>query len=351
MIDGAGFSDLMILGLGGDDVICSGRGTPLAILAGDGDDRIEMRVISFDHTDDNTADGGEGDDQLVFVGNGAGEARGGEGDDRIVDAARYHSGITVLPGPGDDTVVGSRSTTLAFGGMAGVRISVTEGEADGEGHDTFSDIRAFVGTAGPDTFLGSGSSDSFLGDPRSVATSPTSTSDVAYGGGGPDFLTLAGRARGGEGRDHLLVYGPTAAAWGGPGSDSLRLTAVSCTAACRLRADGGAGVDRLTLWLAGRQGVRVNLTSGRASMGTRGRVALAGVEDVSGTSDRDVIIGNAGPNRLFGAGDDDVLEGRGGRDALTGGRGRDVLVGGKGRDHADGGKDRDRCQAEVRRSC
>ncbi|WP_193614176.1 hypothetical protein [Nocardioides lijunqiniae] len=328
VIDGAGRGSLTILGLGGDDVICSGAGSYVTI------------------------DGGDGDDELLFVGDGDGEGRGGGGDDRLVDATYNWPSVTMVPGPGDDTVVGrARVTRLVFGGSAGVRIVAGDGIADGEGHDTFSGIRRFVGTAASDTFVGSESDDSFRGGPETDGSTPSGAPDVAFGGGGSDFLELVGRAEGGEGSDGLRVHGPNASASGGPGSDRLLLfPGSSCTTACRLHADGGAGLDRVTLNPGGR-GVRVDLTSGRASMGDRGRVSLVGLEDVVGTAYQDVIIGNARPNRLYGEGGHDLLRGRGGADRLYGAGGRDVLDGGGGRDRADGGLARDRCQAEVRRSC
>ncbi|WP_193610190.1 hypothetical protein [Nocardioides lijunqiniae] len=353
VIDGAGRSSLTILGLGGDDVICSGPESPMAIHGGDGDDRIEMRVSPVQHAGDNTADGGAGDDQLVFVGDGYGEGRGGEGDDRFVDSTTSSGFITVTPGPGDDVIVGNLdSTHLVFGGTTGVRISVGDGRAEGEGYDTFSGIQAFVGTVASDTFVGSRGNDRFLGGPWTPRFAPSGAPDRASGGDGHDSLEVVGRAEGGKGGDRLRVYGPTAAAWGGPGDDSLRLFPGStCTAACRLRADGGAGVDRMTLRPEGRQGVRIDLASGRASMGGRGRVALAGVENLIGTKHRDVLIGNARRNSFHGDHGDDVLHGRGGADALTGGRGRDLLVGGRGRDRAYGSSGRDRCRTEVRKGC
>nr|WP_227464682.1 calcium-binding protein [Nocardioides lijunqiniae] len=329
VIDGAGRSSLTILGLGGDDVICSGAGTSVTI------------------------DGGDGDDELLFVGDGDGEGRGGEGDDRLVDATTYDlNSVTMIPGPGDDTVVGhDRVTRLVFGGTAGVRILAADGIADGEGHDTFTGIRRFVGTGASDTFVGSESDDSFRGGPETDGSTPSGAPDVAFGGGGSDFLELVGRAEGGEGSDGLRVHGPNASASGGPGSDRLLLfPGFACTSACRVSADGGAGVDRVTL-NPEYGGVRVNLSSGRASMGASGRASLVNVEDVVGTWYRDVIIGNARRNRLYGEGGRDVLRGRAGADKLYGANGRDVLVGGGGRDRAVGGLDRDRCQAEVRRSC
>ena len=97
--------------------------------------------------------------------------------------------------------------------------------------------------------------------------------------------------------------------------------------ACRGRADGRKGKDRLLTF--------------DAVMDESLRCKGAGVTFLGGRG-HDHLVGTRGRDRLFG--------GRG-NDVMTGGPGRDRLVGGPGRDTARGGTGRDTCAAEKRVSC
>jgi serralysin len=61
------------------------------------------------------------------------------------------------------------------------------------------------------------------------------------------------------------------------------------------------------------------------------------IENATGGSGDDVLIGNTARNRLTGNDGDDELEGSGGHDLLAGGRGVDTLEGGSGNDTLNGG--------------
>jgi hypothetical protein len=62
---------------------------------------------------------------------------------------------------------------------------------------------------------------------------------------------------------------------------------------------------------------------------------------VTGTSGRDVIVGDPGPNQINGAGGNDVICGGAGADVLEGAGGDDVLRGESGRDQVSGGAGND----------
>ncbi|MFK8184370.1 MAG: CHRD domain-containing protein [Phormidesmis sp.] len=64
---------------------------------------------------------------------------------------------------------------------------------------------------------------------------------------------------------------------------------------------------------------------------------LSNIENVAGSNDADVIIGDANSNVLEGLDDNDILEGADGQDSLLGGLGDDVLLGGGGDDLLTGG--------------
>jgi Ca2+-binding RTX toxin-like protein len=61
-----------------------------------------------------------------------------------------------------------------------------------------------------------------------------------------------------------------------------------------------------------------------------------GIENVIGTAESDIIIGDGAANRLEGRGGEDYLEGGGGNDTLIGGGEDDYLLGGAGADSIDG---------------
>jgi hypothetical protein len=143
---------------------------------------------------------------------------------------------------------------------------------------------SFIGGPGPDTLVNS-----------------TAIPTYANGGVGRNSLT------GGSGNDHLI---------GGPGADVL---------------NGGAGNDTLK----GEGGHDVVNGGGGADL-------------LSGGWGNDTIYGGAGHDRIYGfyppatilttpgTSDDDVLYGEAGDDSLYGGSGNDRLYGGAGKDRLDG---------------
>jgi Ca2+-binding RTX toxin-like protein len=105
--------------------------------------------------------------------------------------------------------------------------------------------------------------------------------------------------------------------------------------------DGRLGSDTLD-YSAWGKGVAVNLSSGTATVVG----AVANVENATGGSGYDTLVGNAGNNILRGGGGidslkgslgDDILIGDSGDDLLQGGDGRDILIGGIGVDKLHGG--------------
>jgi Ca2+-binding RTX toxin-like protein len=93
---------------------------------------------------------------------------------------------------------------------------------------------------------------------------------------------------------------------------------------------GGDGDDQVSYSRAG-MNVRVTL-DGLANDGMAGEGDNAQVEDISGGSGDDVLIGNDDSNSIYGDSGDDDIEGRGGDDVLTDMAGLDHLFGGDGDD-------------------
>ena len=170
---------------------------------------------------------------------------------------------------------------------------------------------------GRDVVLGLDGDDLVCGDARTRV----------LGGRGDDTVYGAGSADGGKGADRLHGVGT---ARGGKGADSY--WAPMGTGSF----DGGAGYDRIVFYEGyvpgATSGVYVNLALGLASAeaevgSLRMRTALAGIEEVRGTPDDDLVLGDALDNVLRGGDGNDVLNGRAGSDTVVGGRGKDTCTG------------------------
>src|SRR5262245_22246953 len=126
-------------------------------------------------------------------------------------------------------------------------------------------------------------------------------SDVIYGLGGNDSIF------GGSGNDWIT---------GGAGADVI---------------NGGSGLDR-AYYTDSSAAVTVSLFTGTGSGGHAEGDTLIGVESLLGSAFADTLVGDSGPNELFGYGSNDMLASGGGDDALRGENGNDTLKGGGGAD-------------------
>jgi Ca2+-binding RTX toxin-like protein len=349
-IDGLGGNDV-ICGNAGDDVLVSGPGDAALkgdsgndvlragdgfadLLPGEGDDRVVGRADApnWIHYSDargpiylNLTTGvarGEGHDVLVHVhggqtgpyadtliGTDRGDGlKGAAGDDVI----RGLGSSDFLAGQGgDDRIEGGPGFDIAdyFDGnyddglsTAGpISVDLATGVATGDGSDVLVDIEGATGRTGADTMIGDDGDNAFF--------QLWEGGDTILAGGGDDYLFP------GSGADAID---------GGPGTDFLSM------------ADGELDAPRT-------DGVEVDLAAGSSSDGD----AIAGVEQVGGTTFADRLSGSAGADALFGTDGDDTLDGGAGDDIVDGGNGTDVLAGGTGgdllafQDHWSGGVEAD----------
>jgi Ca2+-binding RTX toxin-like protein len=101
--------------------------------------------------------------------------------------------------------------------------------------------------------------------------------------------------------------------------------------------NGGAHIDRVT-YATSADAVTVDLTAGIGRTNGAGPVyqdTIIGVENVTGSAQADLLIGDGAGNRLDGGDGDDTLRSGDGDDILTGGAGTDLLEGGAGLDIVD----------------
>lgn len=237
---------------------------------------------------------------------------------------------TVLAG--DDTITGSIFDDTLFGGLGadlidgslgidsvsyassltGVVVSLANGfgargEAEG---DVLTGIENLTGSVFADTLVGD------------------ANNNVLDGGDGNDVLI------GGVGGDTLI---------GALGTD----TASYATALTSIVADLGMGIG-LAGDSAGDAFVSIeNLTGSTLSdtllgdSGANRLQGLAGDDGLAGNDGNDTLIGDAGMDTLFGNDGNDLLQGGADGDTLQGGAGNDRLVGGTGADQMEGGAGND----------
>ena len=282
----------------GNDVIGGGAGSDV-LSGGAGDDQLRF--------DDLLADG----ITLSLATNTASYAIDGS-TDTFSGFERYfttHQNDSILTSDGEDIVDGLGGADHFYSSKGNDQLSGGEGD-DIVDYSQQSDIDHVEATldegrtisitvvGGDDDqvttiegIIGSTGDDLLTGDSRNNQLS---------GSGGNDFLD------GGEGDDSLFGDGGQDLFLGGAGADSY---------------DGGAGTDVIDYSLA-QGGVAVDLASNTATNdGFDNQDAIRLVENIIGTSDRDVITGDGRNNVLEGSSGDDVIRGGTGSDTLDGGAG------------------------------
>lgn len=232
------------------------------------------------------------------------------------------TGATIQPGEGCSQV--DQHTVRCAADMGDLRT--------GDGPDRV-DVRGSIftvdtGDGDDEVILHSVYGSVLLGAGADKATAEGAGTRVTLGGGvGNDAITSASQAtiKGGAGDDSLA---------GGTGDDSL------APGPGRDTVTGGGGRDRVDYeGLAER--LRIDLHAQQVTAPAAKADRLSGIEDATGGSGADVILGTSGPNELDGGRGDNRIGGRGGRDFLIGGRGRDRLSGGAGNDQLDGAEGND----------
>ena len=129
--------------------------------------------------------------------------------------------------------------------------------------------------------------------------------------------TFANTLKGLTGNDKLFGVKGDDVLMGGLGNDTL---------------DGGEGVDRADYSdMTASISINLNLTTEQNTQ-AGGLDTLTNIENVTGGTGNDTIVGNALSNNLVGLGGNDTLDGGEGNDTLDGGTGTDKLIGGAGND-------------------
>ncbi|GGN34354.1 Ca2+-binding RTX toxin-like protein [Actinoplanes campanulatus] len=194
----------------------------------------------------------------------------------------------------------------------------------------------FVGGAGKDYLHGGSGNDTIFGADGNDWLYGESGNDNVNGGDGADRLDDGSgndRSNGGSGNDTLLESAGKDKLYGSAGDDHL-------SASGRTEADyfsGGDGTDVVD-YFGAKKPVTADADGVGGDDGIKGGkdTISSDVENLSGGSANDTLIGSAGANVLRGGGGNDRLYGQGGDDALFGESGHDVLNGGAGNDTLTG---------------
>ncbi len=260
---------------------------------------------------------------------------GTDGADTI---AWTESALAISAGAGDDVITGSEFED-AISGDAGVD-TLTGGDGDdsldgGDGVDTLlgglgSDV--LEGGAGGDLLDGGEGSNvaSYKNSAEAVTialtAAPTLTLGTSAGGDAVgDTLVGIGNLAGSAYDDFLTGNDDVNVLLGDAGNDVL---------AGGLGGDflfGGLGADTAS-YVASAAAVEVNLTTGIAVGGDAEGDVLGDIENIDGSAQADILVGDTENNSLAGNAGDDLLYGLTGNDTLEGGVGADTLNGGAGVD-------------------
>jgi Ca2+-binding RTX toxin-like protein len=143
-----------------------------------------------------TLDGGAGNDSLAGA-QGDDRLLGGDGNDTVTAGLGQD---VLLGGPGNDSLNGGGGTDMAdySTASAGVKLSLKQRKAKGEGNDRLLDIENAAGSAFNDQLVGNNLANMLIGGAGTDKINAQAGEDTLNGGDGEDVL------QGGDGNDILV---------------------------------------------------------------------------------------------------------------------------------------------------
>ncbi|MDD5049138.1 MAG: hypothetical protein PHH09_09440, partial [Methanoregulaceae archaeon] len=284
------------------------------IIGGSGDDVLRLGTeagILVGGPGNDILYGGAGDDLLI----------GGEGTDELYG------------GEGDDALDGGKDGDILDGGSGSDIVSYQTFETDVDGNGltvNLTDATKSTGDALGDTFIGIENIYGSMGN------------DILVGNTGSNLLA------GMDGNDTLVGMGGDDVMDGGIGWDMVSYSYKDYNESA-IEATGGVNVD-----LGDKDGTNAEAKDSSGTIVSTD--TLIYIEDVTGTSYNDTLIGDLLANILIGGGGDDIIYGMSGTDTLIGGEDddqlfgggdSDILIGGAGADVLDGGGENDTASYET----
>jgi len=323
----AGAGDDTIYGSGGSDTIDGGAGThDIVDYSKDSTGAVNNRAVTvylggLDEKGDNAGSNGV-TPPTGYTGYGLNKLDGGS--TALID---YYVNVEdIRGGGGDDILIGSTGTNTIYGG-AGDDTLGSDGGGDrldgGTGNDT---VTYGWESAGVTVYLG--------GTDQNGATISGLSLPTGYTGGGvyngqTDYYANIENVTGSRGSDFIVGSSDNNTFIGNSGSDTIYGMAGNDSFIAGKGSeylDGGDGTDRVD-YSGFSGGVSVNLASHHASNidGVAFADTLYNIENVYGTDDRDVLIGDSGNNTIWGGSGNDTLSGGGGSNVLYGGTDTDTV--------------------------
>jgi len=283
----------ILLGEAGDDILYGEEGED-QLRGGDGNDTLyggKDNDLLFGQLGNDIVKGDKGDDTVS----------GNEGDD------------TLYGGEGDDKLYGGKDNDTLFGELGDDLLLGDNGDDTLYGEEGDDELQ---GGEGDDTLYGGKDNDTLFGESGDDILNGDNGDDILVGGEGKNQL------QGGEGKDTLFGGSDNDFLNGGAGADYL---------------DGGDGIDTAA-YQGSNKGVNVSLASGFGSGGDAEGDVLTKIENLDGSQQDDILIGDSSTNQLSGLEGNDSLYGNDGNDRLYGDAGDDFLHGGNGTDDLNGGE-------------
>lgn len=339
--------DDYIYGEAGDDTIYGDAGSD-RLYGGDGNDTFyggDGRDYVYGHDGDDTVFGLEGDDHLVGYA-GDDTIHGGTGDDTIYG---FSSGNVTNGGGGADVLNGGDGNDIIYAGIDGdtvdggagedivsyyyvhdtngVTVNLNNGTATGKSGGTQDTLTNILNVYATDF------NDHIYGDEAGNSIRAYAGDDEVYAGAGDDKIygfegndTLHGHT----GDDYIRADEGNDIIFGGAGDDTI---------------DGGDGSDMVD-YSDTANGVTVDLSAGTASGASTGNDTLTDIENVSGTTGDDTVIGDDAHNAFWLQSGDDVAYGGLGNDYINGQDGNDKVYSQEGNDDVEGGDGNDTLYGE-----
>jgi Ca2+-binding RTX toxin-like protein len=320
-ITGDGNGDLLILGEGnntvyggsGKDTITAGNGNN-SIYGGGGDDSITV------DNGFNFIDGGD-DNDTITVGTGNNTIYGGAGADLITAGPTGTGSNSIDGGDGNDTIVAGIGNNRMYGGIGNDNISVGTGnnyiDAGGDNDTVLAGAgnnTIYAGTGNDRIQVGGGGNFIDSGDGNDTITAGNGGNTI-YGLGGADSISVGSGDNyidGGDDNDIISV---------GTGNNTIY---------------GGAGADLITAGVAGAGNDFIDAGTGNDTVTTGN-----GNDRIYGGDGNDSVTAGNGANTVDGGSGNDWISTGSGADYITGDDGSDTILAGDGKNYVDGGTDND----------
>jgi VCBS repeat-containing protein len=248
---------------------------------------------------------------------------GGTGD--TINLTSTSTRLSALGAGSDALITGLEAISFAAA-TAGVTLDLS-GQSDGFSITGSGQADTLTGSLGADSIVGGAGADKLVGLAGADTLYSGDGNDVVQGGAGDDTII------GGSGLGDDVYDGGTEIDTVDYSSTTLGVSVTLVGANRSSEAAAGGGTIGNLLSNAGyNQTTMVGKATSIGPTSQIGTDVLFGIENVTGGSGADSIVGNELANILQGGGGIDQIWGRQGNDKLYGGEGNDILVGGIGGD-------------------